>query len=78
MGEEPQILRITAGQNTGSVCRTEIETAAGAPRRGQPKAVEKIFIRKSWTAAALIITGGMGASAPINIRHSVLFLFTNQ
>jgi hypothetical protein len=42
-----------------------IEAAAGVPRRGLPKAVEKIFVRKSWTAAVPIITGGMGASAPI-------------
>ena len=37
------------------------------PLRGQPKAEEKIFNRKSSIAAAFIATGGMGASAPINV-----------
>jgi hypothetical protein len=51
-----------------------IKTAAGAPRRGQPKAVEKIFFRKSWTAVAFIVFGGMGASAPIVIINPILVL----
>ena len=44
-----------------------------APPRGQPKAVEKIFLRKIFDCGGNYHNGGMGASAPIIGPNSGIF-----
>jgi hypothetical protein len=59
---------IRRGESVVASARTDsrriLQNSTNAPRRGQPKAVEKIFVRKSWTAAALIVMEVWGHQPP--------------